>query len=244
MSFLPCPHCDRGGQRAPARGLRQRWRRPGRGDPVPALRLRRPGARPDPARRRAARGRRRRQADRRGRPDRPGRAWSSPTSPAGCPVGSADSPGCSSGSPPPAGPESPRPVFGVGLAEMAFIAFIAILVFGPDRLPDLAKQAGQMVRKARAVRQRRPRRAPRRARPRVRRPRAARPRPAHDRAQAHHRGHGGRRGGRQAEAARAPPSRRRRAAAVRRGSDLTPADPSLPARDRTLTRHFRHATGR
>jgi sec-independent protein translocase protein TatB len=40
-------------------------------------------------------------------------------------------------------------VFGVGLAEMAFIAFIAVLVFGPDRLPDLAKQAGQMVRKAR-----------------------------------------------------------------------------------------------
>ena len=40
-------------------------------------------------------------------------------------------------------------MFGVGLAEMAFIAFIAVLVFGPDRLPDLAKQAGQMVRKAR-----------------------------------------------------------------------------------------------
>jgi sec-independent protein translocase protein TatB len=40
-------------------------------------------------------------------------------------------------------------VFGVGLGEMALIAFIAVLVFGPDRLPDLAKQAGQMVRKAR-----------------------------------------------------------------------------------------------
>jgi sec-independent protein translocase protein TatB len=40
-------------------------------------------------------------------------------------------------------------VFGVGLAEMALIAFVAVLVFGPDRLPDLAKQAGQMVRKAR-----------------------------------------------------------------------------------------------
>jgi sec-independent protein translocase protein TatB len=39
-------------------------------------------------------------------------------------------------------------VFGVGLAEMAMIAFVAVLVFGPDRLPDLAKQAGQMVRKA------------------------------------------------------------------------------------------------
>jgi sec-independent protein translocase protein TatB len=40
-------------------------------------------------------------------------------------------------------------VFGVGLAEMAVIAFVAVIVFGPDRLPDLAKQAGQMVRKAR-----------------------------------------------------------------------------------------------
>jgi sec-independent protein translocase protein TatB len=40
-------------------------------------------------------------------------------------------------------------VFGIGLAEAAFIAFVAVLVFGPDRLPDLAKQAGQMVRKAR-----------------------------------------------------------------------------------------------
>lgn len=40
-------------------------------------------------------------------------------------------------------------MFGVGLAEMALIAFIAVVVFGPERLPDLAKQAGQMVRKAR-----------------------------------------------------------------------------------------------
>ncbi len=40
-------------------------------------------------------------------------------------------------------------MFGVGLAEMALIAFVAVIVFGPDRLPDLAKQAGQMVRKAR-----------------------------------------------------------------------------------------------
>src|SRR3954451_21029488 len=27
--------------------------------------------------------------------------------------------------------------------------FVAVLVFGPDRLPDLARQAGQMVKKAR-----------------------------------------------------------------------------------------------
>jgi sec-independent protein translocase protein TatB len=40
-------------------------------------------------------------------------------------------------------------MFGVGLAEAALIAFVAVLVFGPDKLPDLAKQAGAMVRKAR-----------------------------------------------------------------------------------------------
>lgn len=41
-------------------------------------------------------------------------------------------------------------MFGVGLPEFAVIAFVAVLVFGPDRLPDLARQAGQMMRKARA----------------------------------------------------------------------------------------------
>ncbi|WP_122818356.1 sec-independent translocase [Nocardioides pantholopis] len=40
-------------------------------------------------------------------------------------------------------------MFGVGLAEATVIAFIAVLVFGPERLPDLARQAGQMLRKAR-----------------------------------------------------------------------------------------------
>lgn len=40
-------------------------------------------------------------------------------------------------------------MFGVGLAELAVIALVAIIVFGPDRLPELAKQAGQMARKAR-----------------------------------------------------------------------------------------------
>ena len=39
-------------------------------------------------------------------------------------------------------------MFGIGLAEAAVIAFIAVAVFGPDRLPDLAKQAGAMIRKA------------------------------------------------------------------------------------------------
>ena len=40
-------------------------------------------------------------------------------------------------------------MFDVGLAELAVIALVAIFVFGPDRLPDLAKQAGAMLRKAR-----------------------------------------------------------------------------------------------
>jgi sec-independent protein translocase protein TatB len=40
-------------------------------------------------------------------------------------------------------------VFGVGLPEMAVIALVAIVVFGPDKLPELAKQAGAMLRQAR-----------------------------------------------------------------------------------------------
>jgi sec-independent protein translocase protein TatB len=42
-------------------------------------------------------------------------------------------------------------VFGVGLPEFAVIAFVAVLVFGPDKLPELARQAGQLVRKARIL---------------------------------------------------------------------------------------------
>jgi sec-independent protein translocase protein TatB len=37
-------------------------------------------------------------------------------------------------------------VFGVGLPEMLVIFVVAIIVFGPDRLPDFARQAGRMVR--------------------------------------------------------------------------------------------------
>jgi sec-independent protein translocase protein TatB len=42
-------------------------------------------------------------------------------------------------------------VFGVGLTELAVIAFVAVVVLGPDKLPDLAKQAGQMIRRLRQL---------------------------------------------------------------------------------------------
>jgi sec-independent protein translocase protein TatB len=42
-------------------------------------------------------------------------------------------------------------VFGVGLGELAVIAFIAVLVAGPERLPVLARQAGRMLRQVRAM---------------------------------------------------------------------------------------------
>ena len=40
-------------------------------------------------------------------------------------------------------------MFGIGLPEMAVIALVAVLVFGPDRLPDLARQAGRFLRQMR-----------------------------------------------------------------------------------------------
>ncbi len=36
-----------------------------------------------------------------------------------------------------------------GFSELVVIAFVAIFVFGPDKLPELAKQAGAVLRKAR-----------------------------------------------------------------------------------------------
>lgn len=42
-------------------------------------------------------------------------------------------------------------MFGVGLTEMAVIAFVAVLVFGPEKLPDLARQAGQLARQVRRM---------------------------------------------------------------------------------------------
>jgi sec-independent protein translocase protein TatB len=42
-------------------------------------------------------------------------------------------------------------VFGVGLPEFAVLAILALLVFGPDKLPDVARQAGRMVRTVRQM---------------------------------------------------------------------------------------------
>lgn len=42
-------------------------------------------------------------------------------------------------------------MFGVGLPEFAIIAVVAVVVFGPDRLPDLARQAARIVRQVRRV---------------------------------------------------------------------------------------------
>src|SRR3954465_10532930 len=44
-------------------------------------------------------------------------------------------------------------MFGVGLPELAVILVVAVVVFGPDRLPDYARQAGRMVRQLRAFAQ-------------------------------------------------------------------------------------------
>lgn len=40
-------------------------------------------------------------------------------------------------------------MFGIGLPELTVIVVIAIVVFGPDRLPEFARQAGRLVRQVR-----------------------------------------------------------------------------------------------
>jgi sec-independent protein translocase protein TatB len=40
-------------------------------------------------------------------------------------------------------------VFGVGLPEFLVLFVVAIVVFGPDRLPDFARQAGRFLRQVR-----------------------------------------------------------------------------------------------
>ena len=37
----------------------------------------------------------------------------------------------------------------IGFGEIALIAIVALLVFGPDRLPELSKKAGELMAKAR-----------------------------------------------------------------------------------------------
>lgn len=38
----------------------------------------------------------------------------------------------------------------VGLAEVLVVAVVALLVFGPERLPELAKQAGELLARFRS----------------------------------------------------------------------------------------------
>ena len=42
-------------------------------------------------------------------------------------------------------------MFDVGLLELAVIALVAVIVLGPDRLPELARQAAQLLHKARGM---------------------------------------------------------------------------------------------
>ena len=42
-------------------------------------------------------------------------------------------------------------MFGIGLAELAVIAFFGVLVLGPDKIPGLASQAAQALKAAKRL---------------------------------------------------------------------------------------------
>ena len=42
-------------------------------------------------------------------------------------------------------------MFGVGIPELMVIIVVGLVVFGPDRLPDFARQAGRMVKQVRVM---------------------------------------------------------------------------------------------
>ncbi|MEV5964182.1 sec-independent translocase [Kribbella sp. NPDC051952] len=42
-------------------------------------------------------------------------------------------------------------MFGIGPLELVVIAIVAILVFGPDRLPEFARTAGRLLRQVRQM---------------------------------------------------------------------------------------------
>jgi sec-independent protein translocase protein TatB len=42
-------------------------------------------------------------------------------------------------------------MFDIGLPEFGVLALIAIFIFGPDRLPDVARQAAKLLRSARTT---------------------------------------------------------------------------------------------
>ena len=44
-------------------------------------------------------------------------------------------------------------MFGIGLPELAVIMIVAVVVFGPDKLPELARQAGRFLRQMRNLAQ-------------------------------------------------------------------------------------------
>ena len=42
-------------------------------------------------------------------------------------------------------------MFDIGLPEFMVLAIVALFVFGPDRLPEVARQAGRMLRQVRLL---------------------------------------------------------------------------------------------